>query len=102
MSVKELLLRARRGENVIDDVLKELLPNYADEIKKAVEEGMPILIYDNVNDGCDSLLYHSLKNAGALKVPSYHIVRDSGGMKSNCVYLTVFLNEKAKENLHYI
>ena len=99
--LRDLLKRARAGENVLDEVLKEVLPNQSEEIKKAIANKVPILLLDNVGDGTDPLLYHALKNAGALQVPNYHIMRENGGMKSNCVYLTIFVNEKAKEDLHY-
>ena len=99
--MKELLKRARTGENVLDEVLKEVLPKQSEEIKKAIANKVPILILDNVGDGTDPLLYHALKNAGALQVPNYHIMRENGEMKSNCVYLTIFINEKAKEDLQY-
>ena len=99
--LRDLLKRARSGENVLDEVLREVLPNHSEEIKKAIANKVPILLLDNVGDGTDPLLYHALKNAGALQVPNYHIMRENGEMKSNCVYLTIFVNEKAKEDLHY-
>ena len=99
--LKDLLKRARAGENVLDEVLAELLPKQAEEVKRAIADKIPILIFDAVRDGADPLLYHALKNAGAISVPNYHLMRESGEMESNCVYLTVFINEGLKEDLHY-
>lgn len=99
--MKELLRRARAGENVLDEVLRAVLPKQAEEIKKAIADKIPILIFDNVKNGIDPLLYHALKNAGALQVPNYHLLCENGEMKNNCVYLTIFINEKVKEDLSY-
>lgn len=38
---------------MLDKILNELIPKQAEEIKKAVRDGIPIMIVDNTGSGCE-------------------------------------------------
>lgn len=69
--LRDLLKRARAGENVLDEVLKELIPKQSEEIKKAVRDKIPIMIIDNTENGGEihRLLHHLLKANNAILIP---------------------------------
>ena len=88
--LKNLLKRARAGENVLDEVLKELIPKQAEEIKKAVRDRIPIMIIDNTENGGEirGLLHHLLKSNNAILIPD----TVSEFREYNTAYLRIDLN----------
>lgn len=86
--LKDLLVRVKAGEVVLDDVLEELIPKQADEIKKAVQSRIPIMIFDRLNGDEAFVLHRALKNAGAIIAPNC-IAEERN---KNVCFLSVYIN----------
>lgn len=88
--MKELLKRARAGENVLDEVLEFLIPKQASEVLRAISAKIPIMLIDNIKDGTEAVLHTALKNAGAIIVPPCIMEYK----KENVSFLSIYLNVK--------
>ena len=71
-------------------MLDELLPKQAEEITRAIQAKIPILLIDNVKDDTAIILHKALKNAGAIIVPPCIMEYK----KENVSFLSIYLNVK--------
>ena len=81
---------------MLDDILNELIPKQAEEIKKAVRDGIPIMIVDNTGSGCEARekLRCELKANNAILIPD----TVSEFREHNTAYLRIDLNVLAGED----
>ena len=71
-------------------ILNELLPKQTEEIIRAVEAKIPIMLIDNIKDDTADMLHKALKNAGAIIVPPCIMEYK----KENVSFLSIYLNVK--------
>lgn len=82
---------------MLDKVLNKLIPKQAEEIKKAVRDGIPIMIVDNTGSGCEARekLRCELKANNAILIPD----TVAEFRKYNTAYLRIDLNVEGGESM---
>lgn len=82
---------------MLDKILNELIPKQAEEIKKAVRDGIPIMIVDNTGSGCEARekLRCELKANNAILIPD----TVAEFRKYNTAYLRIELNIEGGEGM---
>lgn len=82
---------------MLDKILNELIPKQAKEIKKAVRDGIPIMIVDNTGSGCEAreMLRCELKANNAILIPD----TVSEFREYNTAYLRIELNIEGGEGM---
>lgn len=82
---------------MLDKILNELIPRQAEEIKKAVRDGIPIMIVDNTGSGCEARekLRCELKANNAILIPD----TVAEFRKYNTAYLRIDLNVEGGESM---
>ncbi len=102
MNLREVMKKARNGEQVLKEVTALLsLDEYYDEIIEVINSKKRIVIVDRFNQGLDALMYHALKNAGAISVPNYEMMQEMGQANCNSACYTIFINTDIGDELRY-
>lgn len=82
---------------MLNKILNEFIPKQAEEIKKAVRDGIPIMIVDNTGSGCEvrEKLRCELKANNAILIPD----TVSEFREYNTAYLRIELNIEGGEGV---
>ena len=83
---------------MLDKILNELIPRQTEEIKKAVRDGIPIMIVDNTGSGCEvrEKLRCELKANNAILIPD----TVAEFREYNTAYLRIELNIEGGEGVN--